>query len=80
VKKKKSVKVIVTTISIVVHIMLAVLAIIFQFNGVFFATWFASFNATIAIFTTGNVMQKKIISQNYRPELDDKNRSIDGCA
>ena len=68
--KKKSVKVTITIISLVVHIIIGLVAVIGHFNGGFWGVWFASFNGTIAIFTTGNVLQKKIISENYRPELD----------
>jgi len=32
--------------------------------------WFGGLTAVIGIYTEGNVRQSKIISENYRPELD----------
>ena len=34
--------------------------------------WFAALNALIGIYAGANVATKKVISQNYKPELDDK--------
>jgi len=32
--------------------------------------WFAALNALVGVYATANVVQKKDISKNYRPELD----------
>jgi hypothetical protein len=37
------------------------------------ALWVSGLSATIGIYTGGNVVQKKVISENYRPELDENN-------
>ena len=34
--------------------------------------WFGGLSAVIGIYTGGNVAQSRIVSTNYRPELDDR--------
>lgn len=40
------------------------------------SAWFTSFGAIIAIYNHENVKQKKIISENYQPQLDEKNKDF----
>jgi hypothetical protein len=41
------------------------------------ALWFGGIAGVLAIYTGGNVVQKDVISKNYRAELDDKNIRVD---
>lgn len=68
----KSKKLKFTIFSLIVHVLIFIL-ITWNKTSIDAATlgvWFGSFNLTIGIYTGANVYQKKVIGQNYRPELE----------
>lgn len=65
-----STKLIFTIVSIIVHLGVGACAFFNQYNETaFWIAWFASFNATIGIYTAANVAINKQASSNYNPIL-----------
>ncbi len=43
-----------------------------MFDAIIWGAWFTALGTILAVYNHENVKQKKIISENYHPELDNK--------
>ncbi len=69
-KEMKRKKLKFTIFSLIIHVVIVgVFVFCERFDPTLWGTWFGSFNITIGIYAKFNVDQKKVIAENYIPEL-----------